>query len=84
MKVEEIIYGNCGIDFAELDEDEKIDCRKVKVNKTKIDEIRNEILDRNPELNVTEVLLLLLQYGPTVEQGQTKPVILEDGYIRKE
>lgn len=84
MNLEEIIYGACGINFAELNEDQKVDCKKVKVNKAKIEEIEEKLKAANEDLTTIEVLLILLQYGPSVKEDQAEAVILEEGYIREE
>jgi len=81
MKLEDIIYHSCGIDLDALDDGAKIDCRKVKVSPAKLAEIEQNILTENPKLTEHQVCLLLLQYGPVVEEKQSKDVILEEGYI---
>jgi hypothetical protein len=84
-KMEEIIFEDyCGIDLSGLKKEEIIDPTKIKVSPKVNEEIINKLNKEYKDLNRHKIILLLLNYGPSVEvdglsDGEVK---LLDGYIK--
>ena len=70
------IYRMCNIDFDKIPEDKTIDCNKVIVSPAKEDEIM-KTLEEDFELTGLEAALVMLHYGPAVDENLDADVVIQ-------
>ena len=78
------IYEMCGLGLEDVPEGKKINCNKVVISKQKEDEIISSLEEEYPELSSLEILLVLLNNRPMVDEDQSEEVVLKDEYIVEE
>ena len=82
MKMMEIIYGECGLDYSAIPGDKKLDCNKIKVATDVQERIIEKIQLNYPNLSEIQILLFLLNYGPMVDDNLKEgSTVIEKNYL---
>ena len=69
MKMMEIIYSECGLDYDSIPNDKKLNCNKIRVATDVQERIIEKIQSNYPDLREIQILLFLLNYGPMVDEN---------------
>mgnify|MGYP006298535675 CR=1 FL=1 len=78
------IYKMCGINYSKIPDSKQIDCNKKIINRQKEEEIIKSLEEEYLKLNELKILLVLLNYGPMVDENQTEEVVIKKDYIIEE
>ena len=82
MKMMEIIYGECGLDYNSIPANKKLDCNRIKVATDVQGRIIEKIQSNYPGLSEIQILLFLLNYGPLVDENLKEgSVEIEKDYL---